>query len=386
MSLNIKSSLFIALLVVTAVVFIRWFSLGQDISTFIVAGSQFVNESSHESIVINEGPGYDGQFFYRYSLDPSGSVDKGIEVDHPAYRHQRIIYPVIVWILSFGIDSLVPFNMVLVNIIALLFSCFFLEKILGKLNYPKIWALTPLLLSGVWMGLGRNLAEVLELFFLCALLYQIHLKNYWLISLFTVLCLFNRESTALIILPASLSLAWMIFRVDKLKTTAIFNYLLLFIPYGLVFLWKIFLFKFHGSETLVEGGGNLTFPFLGIYHSLVLVTKNVSSLIDWVELGIWIFHFTWNIWLALICYKLLFVKSEKIPLYLIWMWVSGFFFALLFSNSIYSDDWSFARVLTGFNFISFLVIFYSGERPSKLFLLYTFALTVTTLGRLWIRV
>ena len=78
---------------------------GFDASYFIVAGTDYVDaHATPTPIALQPGQGYDGQFFYRYSLSPSDFSKQahGVTVDHPAYRIQRIAYPLVVWLLSMG--------------------------------------------------------------------------------------------------------------------------------------------------------------------------------------------------------------------------------------------------------------------------------------------
>ena len=84
-----------------------------DPTAFIVVGDQMVDEQdlSSELRVLEDSGGYDGQFFYRLALDPftNERTDFGIRLDAPAYRQQRILYPLVVWVVAGGgTAALVP--------------------------------------------------------------------------------------------------------------------------------------------------------------------------------------------------------------------------------------------------------------------------------------
>src|SRR3989338_9743639 len=68
----------------------------QDTTSFIHAGSKFVNENqlSYPLKVLPDSYGYDGQFYYRLSQNPftDQRIDSGIALDNPQYRQQRILY------------------------------------------------------------------------------------------------------------------------------------------------------------------------------------------------------------------------------------------------------------------------------------------------------
>ena len=48
--------------------------------------------------------GHDGQFYYRFALNPFTSkiTEYGVTLDAPAYRQQRILYPAVTWALALG--------------------------------------------------------------------------------------------------------------------------------------------------------------------------------------------------------------------------------------------------------------------------------------------
>src|SRR5581483_2374315 len=57
----------------------------------------------------------DSQFYYRLALAPLDGRDPlyGVTMDDPAYRTQRIAYPLLAWAASFGHPRLVPFAIAL---------------------------------------------------------------------------------------------------------------------------------------------------------------------------------------------------------------------------------------------------------------------------------
>lgn len=71
----------------------------------MVAGDQFVQVAAAPAgLLVTHGPGYDGQFFYRLALRPwtHQRTEFGITLDQPAYRQQRIVYPLLTFILARG--------------------------------------------------------------------------------------------------------------------------------------------------------------------------------------------------------------------------------------------------------------------------------------------
>src|SRR5687767_10598408 len=107
---------------VVTVAFISVFLFGRlyqsnfDPSSFVVAGDYFCNpQVVHPSLTVEpKSAGFDGQFYYRLALNPFTSelIEGGIEIDSPPLRHQRILYPLLIWLLSAGNPALVPIVMI----------------------------------------------------------------------------------------------------------------------------------------------------------------------------------------------------------------------------------------------------------------------------------
>src|SRR5579859_7863604 len=95
--------------------------LGDDFSIFVRTAPPFAQAEKLPPGLHPLDPAqvYDGQFFYRLAIDPSASRDVGISFDHPSYRQQRILYPLIARGLSAGQDAWVPFVLVAINVVGL---------------------------------------------------------------------------------------------------------------------------------------------------------------------------------------------------------------------------------------------------------------------------
>lgn len=106
--------------------------------------------------------GYDGQFAYYIALDPSGAEP---HLDVPAYRYQRILYPLLCRFLAFGQDEFIPWVMPLVNVIALASGTYFVERLLSRFGaspyYALVYGLFPGLLFSARLDLNEPLAYAL---------------------------------------------------------------------------------------------------------------------------------------------------------------------------------------------------------------------------------
>ncbi len=110
--------------------------------------------------------GYDGQFAYQIARDPLGASRF---LDVPAYRYQRILYPLTAWALAmvasplFALRTggLVPWTLIAVNVLALVAGTWFTEDILAGRGVNRWYALSYGLFGGLMMAVRLDLTEPL---------------------------------------------------------------------------------------------------------------------------------------------------------------------------------------------------------------------------------
>jgi len=102
--------------------------------------------------------GYDGQFAYQIARDPLGAFRF---LDVPAYRYQRILYPLVAWVLAMGQGALVPWALIAVNWLALMVGTRFTEDILTGRGASRWYALGYGLFGGLMMAVRLDLTEPL---------------------------------------------------------------------------------------------------------------------------------------------------------------------------------------------------------------------------------
>lgn len=104
--------------------------------------------------------GYDGQFAYFISLDPNPNR-VAPHLDVPAYRYQRILYPLLARLMGLGQASAIPWTLLLVNLMAHLLGTWALAHWLVLSGSRPAYAL----IYGLWVGLiislGTDLNEPL---------------------------------------------------------------------------------------------------------------------------------------------------------------------------------------------------------------------------------
>lgn len=191
------SPTFLVGLLVLGYLAVVWVSNERNPLTYAQVGAGFVNGQP----VDEENTGYDGQFFYYMALDPT-PARVAPYLDIPAYRYQRILYPLVARGLALAQPAFIPWMLVMVNWAALVASVGLLESWLVAEGASRWYALT----YGLWCGLVAavrlDLAEPLCYgLVVAAWLAQQRKRQGWAIVLLG-LALFAKE-TAMLFLAAS---------------------------------------------------------------------------------------------------------------------------------------------------------------------------------------
>ncbi|MCO5199034.1 MAG: hypothetical protein M9941_14915 [Anaerolineae bacterium] len=102
--------------------------------------------------------GYDGQFVYYIAQDGWDSAEK---LDIPAYRLQRILYPVVARVVSLNNPDVLPWAMLAVNFVAITATTGALAVWLRRNNCSPWYALGYGLYLGTFMAYSRDVTEPL---------------------------------------------------------------------------------------------------------------------------------------------------------------------------------------------------------------------------------
>lgn len=144
---------------------------GGDASRLVRAAPPWTDPATAppELTVLGDGDGFDGQFFYRLSLDPRATGEgelAGVTYDIPALRTARITYPALTWVLSLGGQtSLVPWALILVNVLALGGLGWAAAHLAVSVGRSAGWGLLATLHPGFVYSLTFDLAEIVTCMF-----------------------------------------------------------------------------------------------------------------------------------------------------------------------------------------------------------------------------
>jgi hypothetical protein len=142
---------------------------------YVHIGPRFVLHDPHAPA------GYDGQFYYQIARDPLHAAPF---LDQPAYRYQRIVYPLLVAALSAGQEGLIPYMLLLVNFVSLVLGTEVVARLLIKKSLSPWYSLA----FGLYFGQAAS--------FLCDLTEPL---TYCLVCLGLLLLLQKRPTFAAII-------------------------------------------------------------------------------------------------------------------------------------------------------------------------------------------
>ncbi|MDM8518745.1 hypothetical protein QUF64_01760 [Anaerolineales bacterium HSG6] len=123
-----------------------------DPMSFVLLGTQYSEADP------NGTEGYDGQFAYQIALNPTQAVPY---LDVPAYRYQRLLYPMLARWLALGQADLIPWTLILVNLLAIGWGTWMTEKLLVDLRVSRWYALSYGLYGGQMLTLRTDLNEPL---------------------------------------------------------------------------------------------------------------------------------------------------------------------------------------------------------------------------------
>jgi hypothetical protein len=113
--------------------------------------------------VIREGDGYDGQFSYRLALYPltNERTADGLSLDLPAYRQQRILYPLLGWVLSVGYAPLLPTALLLINAAGIPALAWLTARFATLHGRAPLWGLALAMFPASFIALANDLSEIL---------------------------------------------------------------------------------------------------------------------------------------------------------------------------------------------------------------------------------
>lgn len=255
-----------------------------DPEAFILLGTQFSQGDP------NGSEGYDGQFAYQIALNPVGAAPY---IDVPAYRYQRILYPLTARLLALGQAALTPWSLIIVNIGAIALGTWATEQLLRHLRVSRWYALVYGLYGGQLLSLRADLNEPLaHAFVQLAMLAWAKERRWWAVAAFA-LAAFGKETTLVFLA------AYMGYTLSRRMWGWTFRLGLAAVPFVL---YQLFLWRWLGSFGVGSGGAGAT-PFslipLAGWLAIAGVSVGAFLLISLVVVPMSILPSIAGLWLSL---------------------------------------------------------------------------------------
>jgi hypothetical protein len=205
--------------------------------------------------------GYDGQFAYYIAMNPDPK-SVAIHLDVPAYRYQRILYPLLARILTLGKTNVIPWVFPLIGILAQFFGTWVLASMLISWMVNPWYALIYSLWVGFSLAIRLDLPETLAFALVILAIFAIIHERIFLGCLALVAAVFSKEVTLPFV--GAILLGFMLKRNWK---AALIVCLVVLLPYSLFQFW---LFSFFGAFGIGSGGAMATsfevIPLMGLFR------------------------------------------------------------------------------------------------------------------------
>lgn len=262
---------------------IRLMALGWDASGFIAAGDQYVDTSkTPEQVKVQaNSPGYDGQFYYALAIEPWSDDNErdGVALDKPAYRQQRILYPLIVSALTLGNEHWAPEGLILVNLLAILVGAYLGTRFVAG-RKGVLLGIAVGLYPGFLLSTTRDLAEPLAGALIIGSLLSVRKRRFAWATLLLTMAVLTRETTLAVALAAAGVWTWQSVTRSKQRDVPLLFFLT---PIGVWIAWQLLLLSDTGTVAVASGGNNLTLPFSGILRAFSEVqTHGGAALARWM--------------------------------------------------------------------------------------------------------
>jgi len=218
-----------------------------DLSALIHAGDRYPYIGEDGAYVYPSSDGYDGQWYYHIAKDPLNVAHAKLIKEAPGYRYQRILYPLLSYLVALGDVSLLPYSMFAVNLASVLLSAHIFSKMV------KGYALYPTFLAGVFTSTLLELAEPLWVMLCLAALYYLRQDRIWHSALAFTFAFLTKETTLYLLAPAVLYLS-LRQRSRSLPLT---------LPFAVFGLWQLLLSTHFGKPPFLTSQ-RFGYTFLGL--------------------------------------------------------------------------------------------------------------------------
>lgn len=260
-----------------------------DISWFVVAGSRGIDPARIPPglSIIPGVEGYDGVAFYRLALDPFTRQETqfGITLDNPPFRQQRILYPLIVHVLSLGRAEWVPTLLVVVNFAAVAALTLGGAWIAAQHGLNPAWGLLLPLYPGFFITFSRNTSELVAWAFAILAIGAWGARRWTAATILLSCAVLTRETTLGLAVALAAAYAWERLRRRERSFPAI----VFVAPIAIYVAWQLTLRAWWGTSPLASGALQPAVPFSGYLavFAEAAARKTVLLRVHFAECVLW---------------------------------------------------------------------------------------------------
>lgn len=149
--------------------------------------------------------GYDGQFYYQMARNPLGAAPY---MDNAPYRYQHFLYALLAWVLSFGQAALVPYALLLLNVLSIIGSVEIISCLLSRHGLSPWFSLALGLYFGLAIGLTFDTTEPFTYFLISLGLWFFEKRYLTASTLWMGAAAISREMAVLFPLCIAISFIW----------------------------------------------------------------------------------------------------------------------------------------------------------------------------------
>jgi hypothetical protein len=345
---KLAATALVALLAYGGVFVSLWKTHEGDVSRMVLAGGGGVDPSRVPpglTVIPNIG-GYDGMMFYRLALDPFTCEQDahGIKLDEPAYRHQRILYPLILWVLSLGNPERVPLLMPVVNLLGIAVMAAAAGALAMHYGLSPFWGLVFPLYPGFLVTFSRDTSEIAAWAFASCAMWAFAAKRWKLCTVLLCGAMLTRETT--LILAIGIGGVWLFRRNVPFWTFAI--------PGALYAAWQAFLGWWWDKVPLLAGTPDRTIPFSG-YLQTFAASSSRRTVMDRIQFMECIF------WPLLAVIVIAVWRRSRAHVEWRAAWIFAFVLAGLLAHDVWGEHYAYMRALTELFTISVAIVFGAGR-------------------------
>jgi hypothetical protein len=333
-------------------------------TAFIVGGDLFCDAGRVPAhfLVLKDSAGYDGQYYYRLALNPftAGDASCGVRFDFSSYRHQRIAYPLLVWLFSAGKAEYVPAMMILVNYLFLCGIAWLGGWYAKAFNMPVLWGLIIPLYPGFLLTLSRDLTEITAAFFVLAGFVLLKKSKPNAAACLLSLGVFAKETALLAALGSGLVYCRDFF---KHRRRSAVPWCFFAAPVLCYCLWHLFLFFYWGILPSAGGVQNLGPPFAGMARFIAALLPPSSAaaqlyLAELLFIG------------SGIAAAALTVRKSAADAHIKISWLLYGLLMVLLTQLVWCEDWGFLRAYTECGILGAVIVLGSNSSLLQPFFIY----------------